>query len=381
MVPMPAISMRSWRAMPLRRRSLLGLLPVGGMAAGCAGPWAGRQRRELGGLTDYALSPDGQVLATLQKDDWNSGGERRRIERLVLYQWSSGAIDLVPLPDGQTFSWVQFAPDGRSLAVIRFRYRDRAQDAAAGLTDILSMNLGDFSTRPVAAGLRGHVWSPRFSSDGRFLAFGVRPHIGQPQIVLQPVTGAATRNLLPEPNHYYGLGLVGFRGADEFLFTLLRADGSLQAEAADLGYRQFEGATFTVRLLPDGASPPRIARPQPDDRWPGASPSGLCASGDGSVLAWTARTEEKPNGPYRYDAFERRDGEVRRLTELNTFTGGCAISRDAGTVAFSESPGRTTEFDLTVVDTRTRRVTRTGLLERLRRIPPAAEPIRVLVPA
>jgi hypothetical protein len=93
----------------------------------------------------------------------------------------------------------------------------------------------------------------------------------------------------------------------------------------------------------------------------------LSASWDGAVFAWNGSSTSQ-RGLGSYEAFERRNGQVVQLTERRTFTHSCAISGDAGTLAFTEDPARGLDFDLTIVDLRSGAVIPTGLLAKLRQV-------------
>jgi dipeptidyl-peptidase-4 len=120
-----------------------------------------RMRITERGFTSYCLSPDGKrVLLPL------SG-------RLYLLDRASGAVRILPIPEGSAVLDPRFSPDGQRVAFVRdddlwvVGEELPARAVTSGGTPEVSHGLAEFVAQEEMARFEGYWWSP----DGRQLAF------------------------------------------------------------------------------------------------------------------------------------------------------------------------------------------------------------------
>lgn len=343
------------------------------VAGGCVYPFARRTYPILTGIGQVALSPDGRIVAAIYKDDSSVSENRGRDHQLVLFDWRSGEVTWIPHPSLPRLDNPQFSRDGRELTVARRRMATRHDGEVVLSNDIARIDLRTFEMRPATSdGGSKQFYSLSYDRNGQRLALLWQDVVGgRSGIGLIERSGTAVREVLDSRFAFYSLADLCFVGSEDLLFQARSPrHPALASQVTSLGFRSTDNMQYRLRLVgaASGGAEPEILVPQLDSRGRTFPIGRICASADSAVLAWTARslTDADGRGRFNYEVFERRAGRVTQVTHLATYSQACAISGDGNTIAFTESPERTFDFDLTILDRGDRRVIRTDLLRRLR---------------
>lgn len=244
------------------------------------------------GVGSYSWSPDGKLLAYTMVDPPTE--EQKRAERekraviMVDQDTRYSHLYVVPLERGAdgkrvarrltkgdfqvgAFDW---APDGRSLA---YAHRPSTLQNDASLAgDIAVVKVDGGAPRDLVAGA-GVEGSPRFSPDGRLIAFvssGSRPEpVGLGDVYVVPAVGGTQRKLAETPDRSANIVAWAADGKSVYIMEAVRTG------------RQ-------VIVLPvDGSAPRQLTT------GPGVVGS-VAVSGNGKVLSFTHETPETPADVY-----------------------------------------------------------------------------------
>jgi Tol biopolymer transport system component len=236
------------------------------------------------------------------------------------------------------------APDGRTVVVAVDRM-DLSEDAYRGQLWQVPTE-GGAEPRQLTHGWRDSV--PRYSPDGRWLAFLRAVKDGKPQLMVMPTDGGEPRRLT---DHHLGVGApVWSPDSTRLAYTSrvpeegrygtvegLGADKEAPRRISTLQYR-LDSLGFTVdrwqhvfvvdALTPD-AEPQRVTEGDYDHEQPVWTP-------DGRRLVFSARRHAGRDRDLINDLYtcELDGGDLRRITDTSLSVGNPAVSPDGGTVYF-----------------------------------------------
>jgi dipeptidyl aminopeptidase/acylaminoacyl peptidase len=268
-------------------------------------PLAGGEARRLtaagSDVLSFAWAPDGRSIAFLSVDpvsedrktaettgrDWKVYGLEERPRRLWQVDPASGETRQVTSDGSSVWSFDWF-PDGRRLAVT---VSDRPDTDSSYIYKRLAVVPADGGVPSTLWDAPGKMGAPEVSPDGRFVAINAAVSANDPAAGSLFVIDASTGRAI---NRTAGARLtvtwVGWAGAEDILYTAHEGTGSILAAVPPL-----DGE---ARRLAVG--PPIFSR--------------ASLSGDGRTIALAASTARHPDEVFVLD---RRDGQLRRLTESN----------------------------------------------------------------
>jgi len=334
--------------MSLRRILFALLLPLALSACGGVG---GDYFAPRYGIQDLALSPDGRVVAVRFLDR-----ELRR-SGFGLYDWKEERFTPIPSPwPDRNFSDASFSPDGKRLV------------AVSG-NQIVLIDLADFHVTQVTEGGQGFKETPTFLPDGS----GVLYVLSNPaRFVLLDLVDHQEKQML-DPLVGFGTISRPFFGApDRIIFTAIAPRNPELYVELDKFPDSRPDRDVHVYGMKFGEQPQLIL----NNLWIEGKKRSRWFAGEGSLQASKDARQivfidyaPNPSGPgdnLDQELFVIDDGALRQLTHLNASLMAATVSYDGSTVAVGCDSGHSMSHDLCVVEVKTGKLRKIGLLSDLR---------------
>lgn len=319
-------------------------------------------------LQDFVLSPNGRIVA-FEYRDLPAG--RNSLGLGFLY-WETGRLVRIPNPPSKQLSMPSFSENGRHL-VAAMGGANSLEPSQIGVIDVDTLEVTEIT--PV----------PTTNKDFPFKEYPVcQPSTGDILYVLNINTygphhlqllhrSSNTTTTILDPKYgFYAIFRPSFVGPEEVVFQAIAPrDPALIQPIIDLLGREHYNVALTITYrLRFGETPeiflPALTKARTSQLLPGLAH--LTASRNGETIIFEDFATLQPegaHGEWNYEIFKLQNGQVTQMTDLRSYLAFAHVSYDGGTVAFGSDPTRRKIVDLLILDVSSRKITATGLLNRL----------------
>jgi Tol biopolymer transport system component len=312
-------------------------------------------------FTDFVPSPDGRIIA-FEYIDKSLG---RNHLGLGLLEWQTGTLTRIPNPLGKQLSEPSFSYDGKQLVV--------GQGVAGSLfpVQLAVIDIATLSVSELTPESRFPKSYPVFQpGSGNILYVQYQDYLVRVLILFNPLDQSESVVLDRRNGFVAGLSRPSFVKDDEIVFQGSGpADFNMQKLALDLTHNAAAAIAYRMRF----GGPPTFLSAEAERHVYLHSIEGafanLSASREGRTIIFLGRSPDKPtdeSGEINRELFTFENAAIAQVTNLHRYMWYARISYDGSVVVFGSDPNRRRVTDLFVYDMRTKEITATGLLDRLR---------------
>lgn len=307
-------------------------------------------------LSDFQISPDGQVVAFQYQD------KPQGLHGLGLLNLETGALTRIPSPQGKHLGSPSFSYDGKKLAAVI------GENRAFSVSQIVVIDLATLQLTQVTEG-RAPRYYPVFQPGTDQILYvvgglGVSYHLR----LLNISDHTETTVLKKQDGFLVVITRPSFVTSNELIFQAISPSDSKMKESV----KQLTGsevAQVSYHLQFGGR--PEIYLPQLESKrrrsWePGMSWLSASENGKEVVVVHLSNVEPRTKGVgYNYELFKLENGKLKQMTNVRSHIQAAHVSYKGSKVAFGSDSKRRREWDLFVLDMKTGIVQATNLLKRL----------------